>query len=180
MDKYYRILGVEPGASQEELKKVYKKLALKYHPDHGGDENHFKEIVKAYDILTGKRQLSRLERQEQEREEASKRKAKQSSYYDDWYRPSPPPPPKRQKRYVVREYDKWETCVSCNGRAKIMEMCNLCFGTGNHVGMNEDQAVHVKKCSGCKSGYNILFFCNDCHGHGRILNGKYQVGTWEY
>lgn len=172
MDKYYRILGVEPGASQEELKKVYKKLALKYHPDHGGDENHFKEIVKAYDILTGKRQLSRLERQEQEREEQAKK-----SKPNNW--PPPPPPPKRQKQYVVKEYDKFDICKSCNGRAQIMEMCNLCFGTGNHVGMNETHSVQVKKCTACKSGYNLLFFCNDCHGHGRVPNGKYRVGTWE-
>lgn len=176
MDKYYRILGVPPGTPQEELKKIYKKLALQYHPDHGGDENHFKEIVKAYDILTGKRQLSRLERQEQERERQQEelKKSKPSNW------PPPPPPPKRQKKYVVREYDKFDVCTACNGKARIMEMCNICFGTGNHVGMNEHHSVQIKKCGSCKSGYNVLFFCNDCNGNGRIWAGKYQAGTWEY
>jgi molecular chaperone DnaJ len=54
----YQILGVAPGASEEEIKKVYKKLALEWHPDrHGGDskaEEKFKEINAAYQIIIGK------------------------------------------------------------------------------------------------------------------------------
>jgi molecular chaperone DnaJ len=54
----YKVLGIDPGTSEEEIKKVYKKLALEWHPDrHGGDskaEEKFKEINTAYQILTGK------------------------------------------------------------------------------------------------------------------------------
>jgi len=53
---YYRILGVERTASQEEIRKVYRKLARKYHPDiNPGNkeaENKFKEISVAHDILS--------------------------------------------------------------------------------------------------------------------------------
>lgn len=48
---YYQILGVNKNASQEEIKKAYRKLALKYHPDRGGDQSKFKEINEAYQIL---------------------------------------------------------------------------------------------------------------------------------
>ena len=58
---YYSILGVEKSASTEEIKKAYRKLALKYHPDKGGgaeSEAKFKEASEAYAVLsdTGKRQ----------------------------------------------------------------------------------------------------------------------------
>lgn len=52
---YYSILGVSKGASQDEIKKAYRKLAAKYHPDvHGGkdkDSTKFKEVGEAYEVL---------------------------------------------------------------------------------------------------------------------------------
>ena len=56
MNEYYRSLGVQPGATAEELKKAYRGLAKKYHPDlHPGDkeaEARFKEINEAYETLS--------------------------------------------------------------------------------------------------------------------------------
>lgn len=52
---YYKILGVDKNATQDEIRKAYKKLALKYHPDRNpGDkkaEDKFKEAAEAYEVL---------------------------------------------------------------------------------------------------------------------------------
>ena len=53
---YYEVLGVDKGASADDLKKAYRKLALKYHPDRNpGDkeaEEKFKEAAEAYGVLS--------------------------------------------------------------------------------------------------------------------------------
>lgn len=47
----YEILNISKNASQEEIKQSYKKLILKHHPDKGGNEEEFKKIQEAYEIL---------------------------------------------------------------------------------------------------------------------------------
>jgi curved DNA-binding protein len=49
---YYKILGVARNATDEEIKKAYRKLAMTHHPDRGGDEEAFKKIKEAYEKLT--------------------------------------------------------------------------------------------------------------------------------
>lgn len=50
--KLYNALGVSKDSSQDEIRKAYKKLAVQYHPDKGGDEAKFKEISAAYEVLS--------------------------------------------------------------------------------------------------------------------------------
>jgi curved DNA-binding protein len=49
---YYQILGLQPTASAEEIKKAYRSLAMKHHPDRGGDQAKFKDISVAHDTLS--------------------------------------------------------------------------------------------------------------------------------
>lgn len=55
---FYKILGISKGASDDDIKKAYRKLALKYHPDKNkskGAEERFKEVAEAYEVLSDKK-----------------------------------------------------------------------------------------------------------------------------
>ena len=56
MKDYYQILGVTKAANEDDIKKAFRKLAHKYHPDKkGGDEKKFKEVSEAYAVLSDKK-----------------------------------------------------------------------------------------------------------------------------
>lgn len=67
MDKYYKILGLERGANEADIKKAYKKKALQHHPDKNNNsqesQDKFKEISEAYEILTNKSQIPTIPQQ---------------------------------------------------------------------------------------------------------------------
>jgi molecular chaperone DnaJ len=63
MKDYYKILGVKENASEEEIKKAYRRLAHQHHPDKpGGSEAKFKEINEAYQVLSDKNKRARYDR----------------------------------------------------------------------------------------------------------------------
>src|SRR5688572_28034093 len=63
---YYKILGVERKASEDDIRKAYRKLAMQYHPDRNPNnkqaEDQFKEINEAYQVLSDPKKRSHYDR----------------------------------------------------------------------------------------------------------------------
>jgi len=192
--KYYDLLDVSPNVSESELKKAYRKKALKVHPDKGGDPELFKEITHAYEVLADPQKRDTYDA----RGEAGLQEGGGMGGMDphDLFSSlfgggggffggggsSRNRGPRRTKDLVHRisvsleDLYKGKTTKLALTRHVI---CSKCNGKG---GMKEGA---VRKCSGCggagvkttirQMGPMIQQFqsaCNDCDGSGEQINPK--------
>jgi len=159
MSKYHDILGVKPGATEEEVKKAYRKKAIETHPDKGGKEEDFQKVNEAYEILTGKRQEPREGPQFNPfaqnpfsrnsfggfRMKARPLNLEIDLTVEDVYHGCN----KNVKYYVDR------TCNTCNGSGGLkFGTCKSCQGRGMHI-----QNVH---------GMQTFTMCSQCGGTGQV------------
>lgn len=187
---YYKILDVDRDASSDEIKKSFKKLARKYHPDIAGkgSEEKFKEINEAFQILGNsqkKEQYDKFGNSDFDSENFSNK----SSNFKDIFRSFGDmfgafDSDRNSNEGVDLKYDLEITLEdSFNGIKKKVEVprftrCLKCDGTGAKNG-------HLKKCSNCDGNGEVhriqqsifgqmisVTICNDCSGRGNIIIEK--------
>jgi molecular chaperone DnaJ len=187
--KYHEILGVQPGASPEDIKKAYRKLAMEHHPDRSGNEEKFKEITEAYEILTNKRggahpgpggiprdpwehiyeQMQNMNQQFAGRWRRHRPPSKDEDVYVD-FRLSVADM-KNGGTYDVR-FNKSKDCPDCNGiGGEKKELCDACKGNGKTATVNQERNMHViHTCPVCAGeGQKIINPCGTCEAQGFVV-----------
>ncbi|XP_065199849.1 dnaJ homolog subfamily A member 1-like [Planococcus citri] len=194
---YYDILGVKPNCTTDELKKAYRKLALKFHPDKNPNEGEkFKQISQAYEVLSNadKRQIY-----DQGGEQALKEGGlggngcSPMDIFDMFFSGGPFGGGGRRRREhrgkdVVHQLavsledlykgasrklalEKNVICDKCEGRGGkkgAVETCSTCRGTGYQVTVQQLGPGMIQQ---------IQSACSECRGEGQRINPKDRCKT---
>lgn len=157
--KLYKDLGVETKATAAEIKKAYRKLCLKHHPDRGGDEEKFKVISAAYEVLSDPEKRARYDA---------------TGDPDSDYRPRPKAKGKPTQFELQVPLDQFFTGKTRRIRVTRTVLCEGCQGKGGHG---------VTSCSPCdgrgvrivrrRLGANMIqqmqMECDVCSGKGEVV-----------
>lgn len=190
---YYEVLGVRKGASEEEIKKAFRKLAMKYHPDRNpGDksvEEKFKEVKEAYDVLSDPNKRAAYDHYGHAGVDASMAGAGAagagfrdfadafSDIFGDIFGTG-----RGGRSQVYRGADlRYNLEITLEEaahgtetkiRVPVMAECDVCHGTGARPGT---QPVTCPTCGGYgqvrmqQGFFSIQQTCPRCHGSGRII-----------
>lgn len=196
MRDYYEILGLQRSATEDEIKKAYRKMAKKYHPDRNpGDkeaEEKFKEAAEANEVLSD-----------------PEKRPLYDQYGHDWERASQDPFEalrKQQQRRrekgknvhikvaltlqecyegCVKEvpFNIQKTCGTCKGtRAKTSHTCTTCGGSGYRTVVQSFGTMHMQETVTCNACHGRKFIideaCDDCSGQGITIESELATVTF--
>ncbi len=188
---YYEILGVERNATAEDLKRAYRKAALKFHPDHNQEDPHaeekFKEASTAYDVLSDPQKRERYDRFGPEGVQGGFSSTEDifSSFgdiFEDFFGIGGFGPSRRGGKRSRRgrdlsleiQIDFKDACFGIEETVEIqrLEGCEACHGQGMAEGSDR------KSCPTCRGSgqvargngfFTIATTCSHCHGAGSII-----------
>lgn len=189
MKDYYKILGIEENSPQEEIKKAYRGLAIKHHPDKGGDESMFKEINEAYENIGDPQKRSQYDNS---RKNPFSGGGRGGASFEDLFanmfgganpfeqrKPQAPQKIVKLKITPIESYLGVEKnifyvreigCQGCGGSGGEQQMCSGCNGEGFKVKTfgTGFMVQHVRAtCDVCGGRrYTLVHKCYFCNGKG--------------
>jgi molecular chaperone DnaJ len=185
MKDYYKILEVEEKASQDEIKKSYRRLAAQYHPDRNPQgEEKFKEIAEAYETLSNpeKRQVYDNKGSNPFQGTSYEQMFSQMFGGGGFQQPKRKSAPDKILRVQISpvesykgeekriQYMKDTHCNTCNGAGGEQQKCVSCNGQGFFIKsfgtgfMSQQVRSACPTCGG--KGYTLVHKCYGCDGRG--------------
>lgn len=178
--KFYTVLGVSKTATAAEIKKAYRKLALKNHPDKGGDPELFKQITVAYEVLSDSEKRGVYDQYGEEGLQNGGGGADAGDIFSQLFRGGKrrSGPQKGEDithplkvslediyngKTVKLAVNRDVICSSCEGRGGAMgaeKSCDSCHGRGMRVQLRQIGPGMVQQ---------MQSVCNDCRGQGKII-----------
>ena len=195
---HYSVLGVEETATQEEIKKAYRKLAKENHPDKGGDEDKFKQISGAYDIIGDENK-----RQQYDHQRKNPFAGMGGSHADsmsDLFNQAFGHQRQQQRVHTTNltvnisvlesylsekkeiNYKRKTMCEPCSGSGGDKKVCVVCNGAGQvirQMGSGMFTQVVAMTCEGCNGKGKIItnpcFVCNGTGDKDEIKNVEIKI-----
>jgi molecular chaperone DnaJ len=202
MSNYYDILGIDKNASQDDIKKAYRKKALDHHPDRGGDEVKFKEAAEAYETLSDDQK-----RREYDTYGSNPNRGRSQGFnMDDIFsqfgdifggnpfggaftnqRPRRGNDLRVQMQVTLEEvltgstkkvkYKRQHVCTPCNGKGGTdVRHCTTCGGQGVRTMTQQTPFGSISQTVPCNScggaGTKVMNRCNSCGGGGTIAKDE--------
>jgi molecular chaperone DnaJ len=164
---YYKILGLPAGASQQEIKKAFRELAFRWHPDRNPQNpraaSQFRKVLEAYETL------SHPERREEERQRDFKRGR------DEPFQPSEPEKQNLRHHEILEEY--FGLSFSARAAREIrgndlrfdLQIPKTAAFEGGYEWIDYPRVIYCNACGG--NGVDASRAhqsCQKCHGHGEL------------
>ena len=179
MKNYYKILEVEENATDDEIKKSYRNLSKKYHPDINADgAEKFKEINEAYETLGNKEKRAQYDTLKSNPYQGTDFENIFSNMFGRGPNPFQNPRQKTAPDKIIKlnvspidsyigiekdiQYSRDLACNSCKGTGGEQKVCGACSGQG----------FHVKTFGTGFMVQQIRTICANCHGQGTIVTER--------
>lgn len=192
---YYEILGLSREADAKQIKKAYRKLAHKYHPDRNRDpesDGKFKEVGEAYQVLsnTEKREIYDQYGHAGAQQSSNWNSRDPMDIFNMYFRQAMP-----QKGHDIGiliditleevfsgvsksiKYPRNDICIDCKGIGGTGDKCIVCAGYGK-IRRDHGFASTVVSCTRCNGkGVRLTKTCDKCGGPGYI-SGQHEVTVY--
>ncbi|CAF3242173.1 unnamed protein product [Rotaria socialis] len=170
--KYYDILGVQPNATVDEIRKAYRKLALKLHPDknNGNDPEQFKQLSQAYEALSDEKKRSLYDKfgekvlKEGPNSEDNRGKNlvhQLSVSLEELYNGA-------VRKLALQKNVVCNKCKGIGGKREAVSKCTTCNGSGFVVRINQIGPGMIQQ---------MRSHCSDCEGQGEKIDAKDKCKT---